>query len=200
MSTHIAFVRHGNHVNNVLTQEARADAIQLGKDLRNAGFLIEDCVSSPLGRTVETGLCIMQGNGEVKRMETNCDLGDISSDRKLPTDFMSRWKMLSQEKFGDTSDVNLAKTMFMFDEFHDQMLRRAKEGASVLRNLNVARPYATILVVLHAIARMEISLRELRGEKSVLNIPEDEIFGKGGCAIVEMDCGKVLNVWRVVKS
>ncbi|HBB37657.1 MAG TPA: hypothetical protein DEP63_02950 [Candidatus Magasanikbacteria bacterium] len=190
----ILFVRHGDHKQNVLTPEARADAIQLGEDLKKDGHVIKYCSSSPLGRCLQTALCILQGYGKILPIDTIRELGDISTDEKLPQGFMDDWKQMAMDKFGGTSDVDLARAMLLDDGMMMHMLRRAHEGAKVLSYISTWHPHDTTLVVSHAVARMEPTLRQLLGKKDVLAIPDDELIARGECMEVEMVGSKVISL------
>lgn len=175
MQTRILLMRHGAHTDNVLTPQANAQAFKVGAWLKANGFVLDYGITSPIERTMATAQKVAEGHmvPDLAIMRNDL-LGDIAADTRLPTSAVAVLKTLATEQFGNTSDTSMAQTVLkMPEEFRQVMMRRAQETAEFLQQLARDHGGQDILVVSHAVGRIEIGINWLfgaRAEEEVLRI------------------------------
>ncbi len=171
MPTRILFMRHGAHKDNVLTAEADKQAFDVGAWLKSNGFVIDYAVASPVGRAQATASKVAEGHVIPDLAIAQNDLlGDIAADNRLPPNAVATLKTKAQEIFGDMSDASLAKAMLHLPEFHSVMMERAQETAELLEKIARDHFEQDVLVVSHAVGRIEIAINWLFGGRDPADV------------------------------
>lgn len=187
MKTIILFVRHEEHEKQVLLADARERAVERGRALR--GLRIDRMILSPLPRAIATALATCEGYGSADMpLALEPRMGDFKTDKRTPKEAVKALKAAAVAKHGDDSDANLAKELISTPDLHDLLFKRAEEGAAALTEMATNHPGETILVTSHGVARMEITLRYLRGIRGtdLLQIA-DELIDRGQVIRVTFD-------------
>jgi len=195
-TTRILMMRHEDHKDNMLLPEAFERAVVRGRDLKERHYQIDIVVSSPQWRCVQTCMAVLQGFGSMVPLAgLEPKLGDIALDKSVSKEWSVRLKAIATEKYGDASDSNLARAMVEHEEFHEVVMRRAKEGAEALHTIVELYAGMTILVCSHGVARIEPSLNwfaGLEGTKSI-NIMS-QLFARGEIKKITMADGKFVDI------
>jgi len=173
-------MRHGDHKGNVLTSEAVAMCRATGKALKDSGIKIDEVLSSPAGRAVETGLETLHGYGAMVYFYTDARLGDMA----VNTEGTAALKEVKTRAAARQLPGEEGLAVVMYDSaenFTELTKRRGEEGADCLCGIALKNPGKTFLVPTHGVARMENTIQALRGED--LHQPERLV---DRCQIVEL--------------
>jgi broad specificity phosphatase PhoE len=187
-TTGIAFVRHEEHNDNVLTpagfERARRRGQVIGRTIQ-----IQSAYSSPLPRAKSTAECMLNGAGVELPITEEPRLGDFKTDLRAAPDSLSKLKAKAKAKFGNDDDSSLAKCLPEMPELHSLMLARAEEGAAALTEIAAANVDKFVVVASHGVARMEVVLRWLNGHRSASEVLDiaGELIERGEIVLVMFD-------------
>lgn len=168
--TRIIVVRHGAHVNNVLTEEAVALCQKTGAALEGPVVFFDSVFSSPSPRAKATATAILKGMKDDNPPEISevPELGDLSS---ADPELIALVKAVCVE-LGLSGDAGFAKVMYdpAYPDFYRAIESRGQETADWLRATAKINIGEINLVSTHGVARIENALQILRGE--TIHVPE----------------------------
>ncbi|MDD5071887.1 MAG: histidine phosphatase family protein [Patescibacteria group bacterium] len=168
--TRIVVVRHGAHVNNVLTPEAVDLCQKTGAALEGPVVFFDSVFSSPSPRAKATAAAILEGMKDENPPEISevPELGDLSS---TDPELMARVKAVCTE-LGLSGDAGFAQVMYdpKNTDFYRAIESRGTETADWLRATAKVHIGEIDLVSTHGVARIENALQVLRGEP--IHVPE----------------------------
>lgn len=189
--TRILFTRHGEHRNQVVTNDDRDVLLRMGQALSKAGLKIDRMISSPEPRAVRTGLHILDGADQTPRVFTKHYLGDISTTHEVDK---VRLK-------ADAKAVGMEAEEYMLTSPHlsEIMRGRGAEGMTELVTMAADCKGDTLLVPSHGGSRMEVSILSLMKMNTLE--ARTELFKNGHpfkpfqrCAMIEL----ILEGYRLI--
>lgn len=188
ITTVIFFQRHEEHSLERLLPEAEQRAIARGQALAERGVKIDEVYTSPRPRAVRTASATLIGNDSTASFTVEPRLSDMKTDPRVDQSALERWKDTAKERYGSDDEEEKALAIPDMTELHDLFEQRSGEGAAAILEMAAKHPGQKILATSHGIARMELTLRYLRG----LRAPElfeitNELIAHG--EIVKITCG-----------
>lgn len=185
--TLIAFARHEEHKDNILTLDGIGRATKRGKALGRTS-VIQAAYSSPLPRAKTTAECMLEGADINLSIMEEPRLGDFKTDPRAG-DKLDLLKAAAKAKFGNTDDASLAGCLLDMPELHPLMLMRAEEGAEALTEIAINNAGKFVLATSHGVARMEVAMQWLKGHRyapEALDIT-DKLVDRGEAVLLVFD-------------
>ena len=160
--TRILFMRHGAHLENVLTPNGIAKAMATGLALAKSGIKIDSAASSPSPRALATNLNTQMGYGKMVYTHTDSRLSDMALEHSA---CLGKLKERVKARELKWSEPSVAEVFYDPSEsFMDIAKKRASDGASVLRTIARINVGKTVLITSHTVARIEVAIQSLQGE------------------------------------
>lgn len=156
------FVRHGKTDTNekgllvgqsgspILVEEGKASAIELGRQMKRRGIVIDAVYSSPFKRTIDTAECILNGLGMTREITPIEELKDVNWGDAEGLTMQELNEKLGVSNpfsvFGDIDDASFVSPIHS-ESMHDFYLRFS---SGVDRIIDFGLENKSVLVVAHS--------------------------------------------------
>lgn len=168
--TRILLMRHGDHINNILTPEAIEKCNATGKALRDSGIEISLAYSSPSPWASDTNSETQKGYG--KRLNTRTDDGLSYLDRVLDKKEAEALQKITKVATGKGDKRNaliINVELILFPKLIGLM---GIAAADCLRGIARWHKGITVLVTPDTIGQIEMALKSLTKKERKMYMPE----------------------------